>query len=83
MAVSDVTARAADDRTLVVVPTFNEALNVAEIVERLLRVDPAVDVLVVDDSSPTGRRSSSSAWPKSTRAYACSAAPRSPAAATP
>lgn len=54
MAVSDVTARAADDRTLMVVPTYNEALNIAEIVERVLRVDPAVDVLVVDDNSPDG-----------------------------
>ncbi len=44
----------ADDRTLVVVPTFNEALNIIEIVERILRVGPAFEVLVVDDNSPDG-----------------------------
>ena len=44
----------ADDRTLVVVPTFNEALNIAEVVERILRIGPAFDVLVVDDNSPDG-----------------------------
>ena len=37
-----------------VVPTFNEALNIVEIVERVLRAGPAFDVLVVDDNSPDG-----------------------------
>ena len=48
------TPRAADDRTLVVVPTFNEAPNIAEMIERILGVDAAIDVLVVDDNSPDG-----------------------------
>ncbi|MGZ4612593.1 MAG: polyprenol monophosphomannose synthase [Kineosporiaceae bacterium] len=37
-----------------VVPTYNEAANLAWIVERVRRAQPAVDVLVVDDGSPDG-----------------------------
>ncbi len=41
-------------RTVMVVPTFNEADNLAWIVGRLRSAQPAVDVLVVDDGSPDG-----------------------------
>jgi apolipoprotein N-acyltransferase len=41
-------------RVLVVVPTYNEADNIAEIVGRVRRAVPAVDVLVADDNSPDG-----------------------------
>ena len=41
-------------RVVVVIPTYNEALNLAWIVERLRRAQPGVDVLVVDDGSPDG-----------------------------
>jgi dolichol-phosphate mannosyltransferase len=41
-------------RIVMVVPTYNEADNLAWIVERLRLVQPGVDVLVVDDSSPDG-----------------------------
>jgi dolichol-phosphate mannosyltransferase len=41
-------------RVVMVVPTFNEALNLAPLLERLRAVQPDVDVLVVDDSSPDG-----------------------------
>ncbi|HWI42441.1 MAG TPA: polyprenol monophosphomannose synthase [Nocardioides sp.] len=37
-----------------VVPTFNEAGNIAWIVDRLRLAQPDVDVLVVDDGSPDG-----------------------------
>ena len=37
-----------------VVPTFNEAGNLAWIVQRLRAAHPGVDVLVVDDNSPDG-----------------------------
>lgn len=37
-----------------VIPTYNEALNLRGILERLRRTEPAVDVLIVDDSSPDG-----------------------------
>ena len=42
------------NRTLVVVPTYNERENIAEIMARILRNAPGVDVLVVDDNSPDG-----------------------------
>lgn len=42
------------DRVVMVVPTYDEALNLAWIVERLRRAQPDFDVLVVDDDSPDG-----------------------------
>lgn len=40
---------------LVVIPTYNEAGSISEVIERLLAaVHPAVHVLVVDDGSPDG-----------------------------
>lgn len=41
-------------RTLVVLPTFQEADNIAEVLRRVRAAAPDVDVLVVDDSSPDG-----------------------------
>lgn len=41
-------------RVVMVVPTYNEAANLAWIVGRLRRAQPGVDVLVVDDGSPDG-----------------------------
>ncbi|MDP2774999.1 MAG: glycosyltransferase, partial [Nocardioides sp.] len=41
-------------RIVMVVPTYNEADNLAWIVERLRSAQPQVDVLVVDDGSPDG-----------------------------
>jgi dolichol-phosphate mannosyltransferase len=41
-------------RTLVVLPTYNEADNVAEVLRRLRSAVPAADILVVDDGSPDG-----------------------------
>ncbi len=37
-----------------VVPTYNEALNLEPLIERMRRCQPEVDVLVVDDGSPDG-----------------------------
>ncbi|RME91201.1 MAG: polyprenol monophosphomannose synthase [Verrucomicrobia bacterium] len=39
---------------LVVVPTYNERENLPRLVERLGRLEPSVDLLVVDDNSPDG-----------------------------
>ena len=39
-------------RALVIVPTFNERASIAEVARLVLASDPAVDLLVVDDSSP-------------------------------
>ncbi len=41
-------------RVVMVVPTYNEAANLAWIVGRLRAAQPTVDVLVVDDGSPDG-----------------------------
>ena len=41
-------------RALVVIPTYNEAESVVEVLDRVLAADPRVDVLVVDDGSPDG-----------------------------
>lgn len=46
------TGRAA--RPLVVVPTYNEAASLADVVRRVRAHVPAADVLVVDDGSPDG-----------------------------
>jgi len=41
-------------RPLVVLPTYQEAENIAEVLRRLRAAAPSADVLVVDDSSPDG-----------------------------
>ncbi len=41
-------------RILVVIPTYNEALNLPLLVPRIRAVEPEADVLVVDDGSPDG-----------------------------
>ncbi|WP_243640551.1 polyprenol monophosphomannose synthase [Nocardioides jejuensis] len=40
--------------TVMVVPTYNEAENIAWIVGRLRAAEPEVDVMIVDDGSPDG-----------------------------
>jgi dolichol-phosphate mannosyltransferase len=42
------------DRVLVIVPTYNEAKNLPQIVPAILRQDPRIEILVVDDNSPDG-----------------------------
>ena len=44
-------------RTLIVVPTYNEALNIERMLRALRGTLPGVDVLVVDDGSPDGTAS--------------------------
>ncbi len=41
-------------RVLVVIPTYNEIDNLAEVVERVLERPAGVDVIIVDDGSPDG-----------------------------
>lgn len=45
---------AALGRVVIVIPTYDEAANLAWIVGRVRRAQPDVDVLVVDDNSPDG-----------------------------
>jgi dolichol-phosphate mannosyltransferase len=40
--------------TLVIVPTYNEKENIAEIVGTVLRLGSGVEILVIDDASPDG-----------------------------
>jgi dolichol-phosphate mannosyltransferase len=42
------------ERILVIVPTYNEAQNLPQIVPEILKQDPRIEVLVVDDNSPDG-----------------------------
>ena len=44
----------ADERVLVIIPTYNEAKNLEQLVPLVLREDDRIDVLVVDDNSPDG-----------------------------
>ena len=48
------TSSAVSERVLVVVPTYNERMNLPVIVPAILQQDPRIDVLVVDDNSPDG-----------------------------
>jgi glycosyltransferase involved in cell wall biosynthesis len=41
-------------RTLVVLPTYNEAANIDEVIRRIRKELPEAEVLVVDDNSPDG-----------------------------
>ncbi|MDI2129181.1 polyprenol monophosphomannose synthase [Yinghuangia seranimata] len=41
-------------KVLVIIPTYNEAENIAEIVGRVRAATPEVDVLIADDNSPDG-----------------------------
>lgn len=41
-------------KTLVIIPTYNEAENVTWLCEEILHHEPQVDLLIVDDSSPDG-----------------------------
>ncbi len=43
-----------DERTLIVVPTYNERENVARLIGELLAVAPDADVCLLDDASPDG-----------------------------
>ena len=44
----------ASNRTLVVVPTYNERENITRIADAVLQAVPDVDLLIVDDGSPDG-----------------------------
>jgi dolichol-phosphate mannosyltransferase len=48
------TPRGKVERAVVIIPTFNEARNLPQIVPAVLAQDQRVEVLVVDDNSPDG-----------------------------
>ncbi len=41
-------------KTVICIPTYNEINNIGKLVDRLLRLDSDVSILVIDDSSPDG-----------------------------
>lgn len=43
-----------EDRRLVIIPTYNEIENIRAILEAVMELEMAFDVLVVDDNSPDG-----------------------------
>jgi len=42
------------DTKLVIIPTFNEIENIEAIIRAVMALEPAMDLLIVDDSSPDG-----------------------------
>ncbi|MDZ7658555.1 polyprenol monophosphomannose synthase [Fodinibius sp.] len=40
--------------TLVIIPTYNEANNISELIDQVLNQDEDIDLLIVDDGSPDG-----------------------------
>jgi dolichol-phosphate mannosyltransferase len=42
------------ERALVCIPTYNEAVNLPDLVPQVLSQDPRLEILVVDDNSPDG-----------------------------
>jgi len=42
------------EKALVIIPTYNEAVNLTHLVPQVLAQDPRLEVLVVDDNSPDG-----------------------------
>jgi dolichol-phosphate mannosyltransferase len=49
-------------RSLVVLPTYNEAENILEVLEKVRGATPSSDVLVVDDGSPDGTADLAEKW---------------------
>ena len=42
------------EKTVVIIPTYNEAENIENIISTTLRVQPGIHILVIDDNSPDG-----------------------------
>ncbi len=51
-------------KTAVIVPTYNEAENVAPLIEHLLGLEPELHIIVVDDNSPDGTGEVADEWAK-------------------
>ena len=52
---------------LVVLPTYKEAENILEVLERVRAAAPDADVLVVDDGSPDGTADLAEKWRRRAR----------------
>lgn len=42
------------NETLVIIPTYNESKNISKLLDKLMSVEPRVDILIIDDNSPDG-----------------------------
>lgn len=42
------------DRTVVIIPTYNEIANIEKMLETLHRLHPSLNILIIDDGSPDG-----------------------------
>lgn len=56
-------------RVLVMMPTFNEAQGLEAVVQRVLDVNPTVDILIIDDNSPDGTGAIANALTKDSRIH--------------
>ena len=43
-----------EQKTIVIIPTYNEIQNISRIIDLVISEDKNIDVLVVDDNSPDG-----------------------------
>lgn len=41
-------------KAIVIIPTYNEAVNIRRMLDRVLNLQPSLDILVIDDNSPDG-----------------------------
>lgn len=39
-------------KTLIIIPTYNERENIAPLIDQVIKLNPGVEILVVDDNSP-------------------------------
>jgi dolichol-phosphate mannosyltransferase len=42
------------NRTLIIIPTYNESENIAKLIEQILALKISTDILIIDDNSPDG-----------------------------
>ena len=42
------------NKNLVIIPTYNEALNVKNLIIKIFRFQKKIDILFIDDNSPDG-----------------------------
>jgi dolichol-phosphate mannosyltransferase len=42
------------DKSVVIIPTYNEIANIEKMLETLNRLYPTLNVLIIDDGSPDG-----------------------------
>ncbi len=56
-----------DKRILVIIPTYNEVDNITKLIPAVLDQHRAIDILVVDDSSPDGTAGAVQVWTKKSK----------------